>query len=175
LRGCKRDLAGLHPVGCALAPSGDETALAAVENLGMHHAFAHLPEGISAADANRIKAGCSHALVPDQPAARGYRYIDLGGEEPPFYLLRICSGDRCAAVTLAAPLEFTSAAEAEPGAAAVAQVKVSVGLNTLHWERLLDVDICSGVWADLLAATLTEVAALDLLERTCCPVCGPLS
>jgi hypothetical protein len=141
----------------------------------MHHAFAHLPEGISPADAARINAGCSHALVPSQPAARGYRYIDLGGEEPPFYLLRICSGDRCAAVSLVAPLELTSAREAEPGAAAVAQVKVSVGMNTLRWDRLLDVDLCSGVWAELLSTVLTEVAALDLLEPASCPVCGPLS
>jgi hypothetical protein len=141
----------------------------------MQSAFAHLPEGISPADAMRISAGCSHALVPDQPAARGYRYVDLGGAEPPFYLLRISFGDHCAAVTLNAPLEFTSAGDAEPGAAAVAQVKVSVGLNTLRWDHLLDVDLCSGVWADLLAAILSEVAALDLLEQSACPVCGPIS
>jgi len=123
----------------------------------------------------RISAGCSHALVPDQPAARGYRYVDLGGAEPPFYLLRICSGDHCAAVTLNAPLEITSAADAEPGAPAIAQVKLSVGLNTLRWDHLLDVDLCSGVWAELLSAALSEVAALDLLEQSACPVCGPIS
>ena len=106
---------------------------------------------------------------------RGYRYVDLGGSEPPFYSARIRSGDHCAAVTLYAPLEFTSAGDAEPGAPAVAQVKVSVGLNTLHWDRLLDVDLCSGVWAELLATALSEVAALDLLEQSSCPVCGPVS
>ena len=148
----------------------------AAEDQGMQSASsAHLPEGISPADALRISAGCSHALVPDQPAARGYRYVDLGGAEPPFYLLRICSGDHCAAVTLNAPLEITSARDAEPGAAAVAQVKVSVGLNTLRWDRLLDVDLCSGVWAELLSSILSEVAALDLLEQSACPVCGPIS
>jgi hypothetical protein len=106
---------------------------------------------------------------------RGYRYVDLGGSEPPFYLDRICSGDHCAAVTLYAPLEFTSASDAEPGAPAVAQVRVSVGMNTLRWERLLDLDVCSGVWAELLATALVKVAELDLLDRTSCPVCGPVS
>jgi hypothetical protein len=142
----------------------------------MHHrAFAHLPEGISPADAHRIAAGCSHALVPDEPAARGYRYVDLAGVEPPFYLSRLCAGDSCAAVTLYAPLELSSAREAEPGAAAVAQVRVSVGLNTLRWDRMLDVDLCSGVWAELLGWALSEVARLDLLEASSCPICGPIS
>jgi hypothetical protein len=141
----------------------------------MQHAFAPTPDGLSPSDAARIHAGCSHAIVPLEPATHGYRYVDLGGSEPPFYLLRIRSGDHCAAVTLYAPLEFTSAGDAEPGAPAVAQVRVSVGLNTLHWGRLCDVDLCSGVWAELLAVALTEVAALDLLEPSSCPVCGPIS
>lgn len=144
--------------------------------MGMHHhAFAHLPEGISPSDAQRIANGCSHALVPDQPAARGYRYVDLGGVEPPFYLIRLCAGDSCAAVTLNAPLEMSSAGDAEPGAAAVAQVKVSVGLNTLRWDRMLDVDVVSGVWAELLGWALSEVAGLDLLDAASCPICGPIS
>jgi hypothetical protein len=158
-----------------LAPSGDGVAEAGAEDHGMQPAYANLPEGISPADAQRITGGCSHALVPDQPAARGYRYVDLGGAEPPFYLLRISSGDHCAAVTLNAPLEITSAGDAEPGAPAIAQVKVSVGLNTLRWDHLLAVDLCSGVRAELLSAVLSEVAALDLLEQSACPVCGPIS
>jgi hypothetical protein len=141
----------------------------------MHHASAPTPDGLSPADAERIRSGCSHAIVPLEPAMRGYRYVDLGGTEPPFYIARIRSGDHCAAVTLYAPLEFTSASDAEPGAPAVAQVRVSVGLNTLHWDRLLDVDLCSGVWAELLATAVSEVAELDLLERSSCPVCGPIS
>jgi hypothetical protein len=166
----------LHPARCALARSGDGLAVSPAEYLPMHHpAHAHLPDGITPADARRIAAGCSHALVPTQPAERGYRYIDLGGSEPPFYLLRIGSGDACASVSLCAPLEISSAGDAEPGAPAVAQVKVTVGLNTLRWERLLDVDLCSGVWADLLGQALAEIAALDLLERSSCPVCGPVS
>jgi hypothetical protein len=158
-----------------LAPSGDGAAETPAEELGMQTAYANLPDGISPSDAQRITAGCSHALVPDQPAAHGYRYVDLGGAEPPFYLLRICSGDHCAAVSLCAPLEFTSARDAEPGAPAVAHVKVTVGLNTLRWDHLLDVDLCSGVWAELLSKALSEVAALDLLEQSACPVCGPVS
>jgi hypothetical protein len=141
----------------------------------MHQASEPTPHGLSPADAERIRSGCSHAIVPLEPAMRGYRYVDLGGSEPPFYLDRICSGDHCAAVTLYAPLEFTSASDAEPGAPAVAQVRVSVGMNTLRWERLLDLDVCSGVWAELLATALVKVAELDLLDRTSCPVCGPVS
>ena len=141
----------------------------------MQPAHAHLPEDLTAKDRARIGAGCSHALVPDEPAACGYRYVDLGGSEPPFYLLRIDAGDHCAAITLCAPLEFTSAWDAEPGAPAVAHVRVSVGLNTLRFERLLDVDLCTGIWAELLAEALHEVAALDLLEASACPVCGPVS
>jgi hypothetical protein len=165
----------LHVARCALARSGDGPGPGAAEYLPMHPAHAHLPDGIGADAARRISAGCSHALVPDQPAARGYRYIDLGGTEPPFYLLRLGSGDTCAAVSLCAPLEISSARDAEPGAPAVAQVRVTVGLNSLRWERLLDVDLCSGVWAELLGQALAEVAALDLLERSACPVCGPIS
>jgi hypothetical protein len=170
------DCAGLHPTRCALARSGDDPASGAAEYLPMPHpAHAHLPAGLRTGDAQRIASGCWHALVPAQPASRGYRYIDLGGSEPPFYLLRFGSGDACASVSLCAPIELSSAGDAEPGAAAVAQIKVTVGLNTLRWERLLDVDLCSGVWADLLGQALTEIAALDLLERSSCPVCGPVS
>jgi len=76
---------------------------------------------------------------------------------------------------LTAPLELSSAGDAEPGAAAVAQVKVSVGLNTLRWDRMLDVDLVSGVWAELLGWALGEVAGLDLLDAGSCPICGPIS
>jgi hypothetical protein len=54
-------------------------------------------------------------------------------------------------------------------------VRVSVGLNTLRWDRMLDVDLCSGVWAELLGWALSEVARLDLLEASSCPICGPIS
>ena len=141
----------------------------------MHSPARPLPEGLRREDAARIAAGCSHALVPDHPAAYGYRYVDLDGAEPPFYLRRTCVGDLCAAVTLWAPLEFSSAQEAEPGAPAVAQIRVSVGVNTIPWTRLLDADLCSGVWAELLRCVLADVAALDLLEAVGCPVCAPVS
>jgi hypothetical protein len=176
MRPLGHDPAGLHSARCALARSGDDPPSGSAEYLPMHHpAHAHLPDGLDPADAARIAAGCSHVLVPDEPAARGYRYVDLGGSEPPFYLRRFGSGEACASVSLCAPIELSSAGDAEPGAAAVAQIKVTVGLNTLRWERLLDVDLCSGVWADLLGQALTEIAALDLLERSSCPVCGPVS
>ena len=59
----------------------------------MHPASAPTPDGLSPADAERIRSGCSHAIVPLEPAMRGYRYVDLGGSEPPFYIARIRSGD----------------------------------------------------------------------------------
>ena len=44
-----------------------------------------------------------------------------------------------------------------------------------RWDRMLDVDVVSGVWAELLGWALSEVAGLDLLDAASCPICGPIS
>src|SRR5690349_24759803 len=123
-------------------------------------------------DVERILAGCSHALVPDAPAARGYRYLDLGGECPPFYLRRISAGPVMGAVTLTAPIELSSGDEAEPGAPGLARVGVSIGVTSLPWSRLLDQHGRGGVWSDLVRQALDEVAQLDLLTPAECPICS---
>ena len=55
-----------------------------------------------------MSRACSHVTIPAEPAATGYRYIDLGGDRPPFYVRRFGFGDRSAAVVLAAPIEWSS-------------------------------------------------------------------
>ena len=57
-------------------------------------------------DLLRIRQSCSHTYVPDQPAERGYRYVDVGGEADPFYLLRFASRGVSGAISLIAPIEL---------------------------------------------------------------------
>jgi hypothetical protein len=40
------------------------------------------------------------------------------------------------------------------------------------WPSLLDQDLCRGVWAQLMGSALQELARLDLLEPSECPVCS---
>src|SRR5919204_916748 len=137
----------------------------------MNHPPARAPGGLAPAALARIAAGGGPVPVPGEPAACGYRYIDLGGDEPPFYLLRLRSGRMTGAVLLQAPIERTSGDDAERGAPAIARASVSIGVNTIPWARLLDLDLCSGVWADLLGQALEQVAALELLVPADCPIC----
>lgn len=123
-------------------------------------------------DLDRIRCGCSHAIVPDQPAACGYRYFDLGGGAAPFYLRRLTAGPIMGAVTLAAPIELTSGDEAERGARALARVGISIGMASIPWDRLFDQDLCGGVWADLIRQALEAVSELELVEAADCPVCS---
>jgi hypothetical protein len=55
----------------------------------MQNALARALEGLTVLDVERIRTGCGHVRVPSAPAARGYRYIDLAGDEPPFYVRRL--------------------------------------------------------------------------------------
>jgi|SRR5690349_21128734 hypothetical protein len=123
-------------------------------------------------DVERILAGCSHALVPDAPAARGYRYLDLGGECPPFYLRRISAGPVMGAVTLTAPIELSSGDEAEPGAPGLAGVGVTIDVTAVPWPDMLRHGARPGVWGDLARQALAEVATLDLLTPAECPICA---
>ena len=80
--------------------------------------------------------------------------------------------DVSAAITLNAPIELTSTQPAERGAPAIARAGVSIGVNTIPWNKLLDQDVCSGVWATLMTDALQELARLDLLEPELCPFCS---
>ena len=137
----------------------------------MQNALARALEGLTVLDVERIRTGCSHVRVPSAPAARGYRYIDLAGDEPPFYVHRLAAGRQTGSVMLHAPIETTSGDDAERGAPGIARVSVSIGVNTIPWTRLLDVELCSGPWAVLLADALAEIAGLEILDRPGCPIC----
>jgi len=150
---------------------GDDPARAAAEDQGMRNALARALEGLTVVDVERIRTGCGHVRVPSAPAARGYRYIDLAGEEPPFYVRRLTAGRQTGSIILHAPIETTSGDEAERGAPGIARVSVSIGVNTIPWNGLLDVELCSGPWATLLGDALEEIAALEILEPTGCPLC----
>jgi hypothetical protein len=137
----------------------------------MQNALARALEGLTVLDVERIRTGCGHVRVPSAPAARGYRYIDLAGDEPPFYVRRLTAGRQTGSVMLHAPIEATSGDDAERGAPGIARVSVSIGVNTIPWPRLLDVELCSGPWAVLLADALAEIAGLEILDPPGCPIC----
>lgn len=137
----------------------------------MQNALARALEGLTVVDVERIRTGCGHVRVPSAPAARGYRYVDLAGDEPPFYIRRLAAGHQTGAVMLLAPIEMTSGDDAERGAPGIARVAVSIGVNTISWSRLLDVELCSGAWATLLGDALEEIAELEILDPPGCPIC----
>jgi len=156
-----------------LAPPGDEPGLPATDNQPMTiKMLGRLQGGIDPSDALRVERSCSHAHVPAQPVAAGYRYHDLGGELPPFYLRRFRYGATCATVSLVGPVELSSGADAERGAPAVALVQVSVGARRLPWESLLASTADGELSPLLVRATLEAVFELQLLERDDCPICG---
>ncbi|HVG68836.1 MAG TPA: hypothetical protein VM785_11615 [Gaiellales bacterium] len=122
-------------------------------------------------DARRISRACSHVTIPAEPAAAGYRYIDLGGERPPFYIRRFGFGDRSAAVVLAAPIEWSSGDDAERGAPALARCEVTIGARRVPWDDLLWFDLRDGESLLLAQRAVDAVVELDLLARETCPFC----
>ncbi len=150
---------------------GDDPGRGAAEDQGMRNALARALKGLTVVDVERIRTGCGHVRVPSAPAARGYRYVDLVGEEPPFYVRRLTAGRQTGSIMLHAPIETTSGDEAERGAPGIARASVSIDVNTIPWSGLLDVELCSGPWATLLGDALEELAALEILEPTGCPLC----
>jgi hypothetical protein len=151
---------------------GDAAATGTAEELDMQNALARALEGLTVVDVERIRTGCGHARVPSAPAARGYRYLDLAGDAPPFYVRRLIASRQTGSVMLHAPIEATSGDDAERGAPGIARVSVSIGVNTIPWTRLLDVELCSGPWAALLGDALEEIAALEILDPPGCPICS---
>lgn len=123
-------------------------------------------------DAARLARCCTHAMVPARPAEAGYRYVDLGGELPPFYLRRFRLGARTASVCLTGPLEQSSGFDAERGAAAVARVELCVGARSIAWPELVDPLLRPGESALLARAALQAVIQLELLEPGQCPLCA---
>jgi hypothetical protein len=156
---------------CISAAGGYLPRLPVSTTEGMTHPALSGTAALHPEDLLRIRQSCSHAYVPDQPAERGYRYVDVGGEAAPFYLLRFAARGVSGAISLIAPIELTSTQPAERGAPAIARASVSIGVNTIPWPKLLDQDVCAGVWATLMTDALQELARLDLLEPELCPFC----
>jgi hypothetical protein len=127
---------------------------------------------IHPADAMRLTGSCSHALVPAHPAAEGYRWFDLGGELPPFYLRRLEFDGRTAAVTLTAPLEASTGDDAERGAPAIARVGVSYGMRAVPLHDVVNGDLESGESALLARLVAEALLELQLLEPGDCPICS---
>ena len=156
-----------------LAPPGDAATPLEADKYGMTmRMLGRLQGGIDPFNVRRVERCCSHALVPAEPAAAGYRYHDLAGELPPFYLRRFRYRDLCAAVALVGPVELSSGADAERGAAAVAQVQVSVGARRVSWHELAAIPGDAELSPLLARAALEAVFELQLLERDECPICG---
>jgi hypothetical protein len=123
-------------------------------------------------DAERLGRCCSHARIPETPAAAGYRYLDLGGELPPRYLRRFRLGERVSAVSLVAPVESSSGLDAERGAPAIARVELSVGPRLVPWDQIAEPRLLPGDSALLARAALQAVVDLDLLPAEDCPLCA---
>jgi hypothetical protein len=122
-------------------------------------------------DLLRLGASCAHARLPLRPAEAGYRYYDLGGDDPAFYLRRFRLGDRTAAVSLIAPVELSSGLEAERGAPAIVKVELSVGPRVIPWEQIAAPRLLPGDSALLARAALQAVLDLELLAAGECSLC----
>jgi hypothetical protein len=150
----------------ARRPRADETTMAALAAIDQ-------VRPLRPQETARIRGGCGHAFVPPAPAAWGYRYYDLGGELPPFYLRRFALRSRTASVALTAPVERLSGDDAERGAVALARVEITVGARTVPWIALLDEVARDRDARELLEHVLDEVVCLDLVPARDCPICGP--
>jgi hypothetical protein len=156
----------LAPVGDAAPPKGADNGCMTIEMLG------RLRGEVDPLDADRVQRCCSHARIPQTPAAEGYRYHDFGGELPPFYIRRFRLGDQVAAVSLTAPVELSSGCDAEPGAPAIARVQLSVGARLIPWDEIVAPRLSRGDSALLARAALQAVVELDLMAADECPLCA---
>ncbi len=164
----------MRSVACGLALPGDDLAAEPGDYRIMlpGHALPITARRVTGPDAVRLAGACGHVLIPSQPAASGYRYIDLGSDSAPFYVRRFGLGDRTAAVCLRAPVERSSGGDAERGAAAVAACELTIGARRIAWENLLGFDVERGESALLAQRAMDAVAQLDTLEPADCPLCA---
>jgi hypothetical protein len=163
----------LQIVAFVLTPTGDVPASAFADNVAMTMELLGRVRGrIHPDEAERLSGCCSHALVPAHPAAEGYRYHDLGGELPPFYVRRFGFDGRTAAVTLTAPLEVSSGDDAERGAPGIARVGVSYGMRSIPFRDVLTAELLSGESALLARIVVEALLDLRLVEHADCPLCS---
>jgi hypothetical protein len=162
----------LQIVAFVLTPTGDAPHPTCADNVAMTMELLGRVRGrIHPVDAERLSGCCAHAQVPDHPAADGYRYYDLGGELPPFYVRRFEFDGRTAAVTLTAPLEMSSGDDAERGAPAVARVGVSYGMRSIPFVDVLTAELLPAESALLARIVVEALLDLRLLEAADCPIC----
>jgi hypothetical protein len=163
----------LRIVAYVLTPTGDVRQRIPADNVAMTMELLGRVRGrIRPADAERLAGCCAHAHVPDHPAEDGYRYHDLGGELPPFYVRRFEFDGRTAAVTLTAPVEASSGDDAERGAPAIARVGVSYGMRGIPFEDVLTAELLPGESALLARIVIEALLDLQLLEPAGCPLCA---
>jgi hypothetical protein len=162
----------LRSVALALAPVGDVRRLAVADyrRMGIEQLGAWSGE-VHPLDRARLARSCGHARLPDTPAQAGYRYYDLGGEVPAFYLRRFRLGERTSAVRLMAPIEHSSGLDAERGAPAFVAVELSVGPRIIPWNEVGDPALLPGESALLARAALQAVLDLELYAAGECPLC----
>jgi hypothetical protein len=122
-------------------------------------------------DRARLARSCGHAHLPRTPAHEGYRYYDLGGDTPAFYLRRFRLGEQTSAVRLVAPVEISSGLDAERGAPALVTVELSVGPRVIPWDEIAEPALLPGDSALLARAALEAVVGLELLSAAECPLC----
>jgi hypothetical protein len=134
--------------------------------------LAHVARRVGPGAAGRIARSCSHVAIPAEPAAAGYRYLDPGGDEPPFYVKRMAIDDRSAAVTLRAPIELSGGHEAERGAPALARCELTLGMRRIPWRDVLIFEVLPGESSILAQRAMDEIAALELVDAAVCPICG---
>jgi hypothetical protein len=163
----------LQIVALVLTPTGDAMVPVSADNVAMTMELLGRVRGrIHSGDAERLAGCCTHAHVPDHPAADGYRYHDLGGELPPFYVRRFEFDGRTAAVTLTAPVEASSGDDAERGAPAIARVGVSYGMRAIPFQDVLTAELLPGESALLARIVVEALLDLRLLEPADCPFCA---
>jgi hypothetical protein len=138
----------------------------------LHLPIARGARRVTPQDADRIAHSCSHTAVPAEPAASGYRYLDLGGDMPPFYVKRLSMGDRSVAVSLRAPIQLSDGDEAERGAPGLARCELTIGLRRIPWEDVLTFSTLPGESAILAQRAMDEVSSLNLVSREDCPLCA---
>ena len=122
-------------------------------------------------DRARLARSCGHAHLPRTPAHEGYRYYDLGGDTPAFYLRRFRLGEQTSAVRLVAPVELSSGLDAERGAPALVTIELSVGPRVIRWDEIADPVLLPGESALLAQAALEAVVGLELFAAGECPLC----
>ena len=122
-------------------------------------------------DHERIQACCSHARVPEAPAERGYRAIDLGGDRPAYHLRRAGQAPFSGSLALVGAVALKDGGDASGGRPAIARIEVTLGVERTSLQTLLGGEH-DPAWRPARAELLAELAGLELYEPADCPLCA---